>query len=314
MNRQALTNGQALSGEDQDLQKLFATDCPQFAPVNVTSVISAAASDNTVNRTCEGFSSLNVDQDSSIWKRRSFMLKCLGFLGACAASTALVIVFSPLGSGTAFAQVQESLKKVRTATYTVTIASDSKTPLKWQVYLSDSFVCRVEQPNGVYLVFDAAKKRLMEVIPAESKARVTEGLNVPDGFNVIAQLTRSDLKLSNEAPSNQVKNIGPVAAKGFTVKDKQARFTIWVAPNTDLPLLVEKFSAENDPGVTETWAEFQYNVPLQASLFSFEAPEGFKTEVVHAPNRGDAQQTDVQQKPSSTRRDSPNYGFGPGSK
>ena len=242
------------------------------------------------------------------------MLKSLCFLGACAASIALVIVFSPLDSGTAFAQVQESLKKVRTATYTVTIASDSKTPLKWQVYLSESNICRVEQPSGVYLVFDAAKKRLMEVIPAESKTRVTEGLNVPDGFNVIAQLSRSELKLSNEAPSNQVKSIGPVAANGFTVKDKQARFNIWVAPTTDLPLLVEKFSANNDPGVTETWSEFQYNVPLQASLFSFEAPEGFKTEVVHAPKRGDAQQTDGQQKSSSTRRDGPSYGFGPSSK
>ena len=314
MNRQVLTDGQALPGDEQDLQQLFVTDCPQFAPVNATSVISAAASDNTVNRTCERFSSLSIDEGSSLWKRRSFMLKSLGFVGACAASIALTIVFSPLGGSTAFAQVQESLKKVRTAKYAVTISSESKTPMKWQVYLSESNICRVEQPSGIYLVFDAAKKKLMEVSPAESKARVTEGLNVPDGFNVITQLSRSELKLSNESQIDQVKSIGPVAAKGFTVKDKQARFNIWVDPTTDLPLLVEKFSAGIDSSVTETWTDFQYNVPLQASLFSFEAPEGFKTEVVQAPKRGDAQQTDGQQKPSSTRRDGPSYGFGPGSK
>lgn len=225
--------------------------------------------------------------------------------------------FKTLGSfegSAAFAQVQESLKKVRTAKYTVSISSESKTPLTWQVYLSESNVCRVEQPSGVYLVFDAAKKKLMEVNPAESKARVTEGLNVPDGFNVIAQLSRSELKISKESQSDEVKAIGAVAAKGFTVKDNQARFNIWVDPTNDLPLLVEKFSNGNDPGVTETWVDFQYDLPLQDSLFRFDAPEGFKTEIVHAPNGGDAQQTDLPQKPESTRRDGPSYGFGPGSK
>ncbi len=313
MNRQALTNGQALPGDEQDLEQLFVTDCPQFATVIVTSVLAAAASDKKTNQTCERFSSLSVDQGVPTWKRRSFMLKNLGFLGVCVAGIALAIVFSPLGSR-AFAQVQESLKKVRTATYTATISSGNKAPLTWQVYLSEGNICRVEQPSGIFLVFDAANKKLIEVNRAESKARVTEGLNVPDGFNVIAQLSRSELRLSNESQSNHVKSFGSVQAKGFTVKDKQARFNIWVDPTTDLPLLVEKFSAGIDSSVTETWTDFHYNVPLQASLFSFEVPEGFQAEVVQATKRGDAQQTEGQQKPSSTRRDGPSYGFGPSSK
>ena len=96
-------------------------------------------------------------------------------------------------------------------------------------------------------------------------------------------------------------------------KIAQAVVGLWMID--DQPArVVEKFSAGIDSSVTETWTNFQYNVPLQASLFSFEAPEGFKTEVVQAPKRGDAQQTDGQQKSSSTRRDGPSYGFGPSSK
>ena len=238
------------------------------------------------------------------------MLKSIGFLGACAASIALAIVFSPLGNSTALAQVQESLKKVRTATYTVTIAGGSKTPLKWQVYLSGESACRVEQSSGIYLVFDAAKKKLIEVNPTESRVRIAEGLNVPDGFNVIAQLSRSELKLSDESQGDRVKSIGTVKARGFTAEDKQARFNVWIDPTTDLPLFVEKFFQGGEAGVTETWTDFQYNVPLRATLFSLDAPEGFQIEIVRAPKVGNAQQTEDPRKPSTTRRDGPSYGFG----
>ncbi len=238
------------------------------------------------------------------------MLKSFGFLGACAASIALTIVVSPLGSSTALAQVQESLKKVRTATYIVTVSSGDKSPMQWQVYLSEENICRVEQPNGVYLVFDAAKKKLLEVNPQESKVRITEAVNVPDGFNVVAQLTRPELKLSKDSQSDQVKTIGSIQTKGFTLTDKQAHLNVWIDPTTDLPLLVERFPLGSDVSVMETWSEFKYNLPLQSSLFSLDAPQGYQIEVIQALKRGDAKQTEGQSKPASTRRDGPSYGFG----
>lgn len=314
MNRSAPRNGQAHPSDDHDLEQLFAENCPQFAAVNVASLVSENATNTTVNRTCEPFTSPIDSQNNPLWKRRIFMLKSLGVLGACAASIAIAIVFSPVGSTSAFAQVQESLKKVRSASYTVTMSSESKTPMKWQVYLSESNACRLEQPSGVYLVFDAAKKILMEVNPAEKKALITEGLNVPDGFNVIEQLSRSELKLSRESENHKMKSIGSVTAKGFTVKDKQASFNIWVNPINDLPVLIEKFSAGGDPHLMETWSDFDYNVQLDESLFSFKAPEGFKTEFVRAPKNDAKAKTDVQLEPESTRRDGPSYGFGPKSK
>lgn len=314
MNRSAPPNGQALPSEDHDLEQLFAENCPRFEGVNLASLVGREATNKTVNRTCAPFTSPIDSVSNPLWKRRSFMLKSLGVLGGCAASIAMAIVFSPIGSSSAFAQVQESLKSVRSASYTVTISSESKTPLRWRVYLSDSGVCRLEQPSGVYLVFDSAKKKLMEVNPAESKARITEGLNVPEGFNVIAQLSRSELKISPESENHQVKNIGAVTAKGFTVKDKQASFSIWVNPDNDLPVLVEKFSAGNELHLIETWSDFEYNVQLDESLFSFEVPEGYRSEFVRATKNDDTAKTDVQQEPESTRREGPSYGFGPKSK
>lgn len=310
MKHHAITNGQVNPDDEQDLVQLFSNDCSSFSPVNASSIIAAAASTQKTSQTCEPFASFSVDQVIPFWKRRSFMLKSFGFLGACAASIALTIVVSPLGSSTALAQVQESLKKVRTATYIVTVSSGDKSPMQWQVYLSEENICRVEQPNGVYLVFDAAKKKLLEVNPQESKVRITEAVNVPDGFNVVAQLTRPELKLSKDSQSDQVKTIGSIQTKGFTLTDKQAHLNVWIDPTTDLPLLVERFPLGSDVSVMETWSEFKYNLPLQSSLFSLDAPQGYQIEVIQALKRGDAKQTEGQSKPASTRRDGPSYGFG----
>ena len=64
MNRSALRNGQDLPSDDHDLEQLFAENCPRFAAVNVASLVSKKATNNTVNRTCEPFTS-PIDSQSN---------------------------------------------------------------------------------------------------------------------------------------------------------------------------------------------------------------------------------------------------------
>jgi uncharacterized protein DUF2092 len=72
------------------------------------------------------------------------------------------------------------------------------------------------------------------------------------------------------------KTFGKVRAQGFRVKDDTSyELTIWVDPQTRLPVQVEITGKAGDKPFHSTIRDFQLDPKLDESLFSLEAPQGY---------------------------------------
>jgi hypothetical protein len=62
---------------------------------------------------------------------------------------------------------------------------------------------------------------------------------------------------------------------GFRYRERGAEMTIWAAPGTGLPVRVEATTPLMKPKSHVVFSDFRFNVELDESLFSLEAPEGY---------------------------------------
>ncbi len=304
------SNGRAEADEDSELRLLFQQSTPMFARVNVKALIQGAATDArhlaARPRLVESHVNTEVgdvvgERDSrSLSKGKLKMFQRIGVLGACAASVCIALVLGLWENNAVLAQVQDAIRKVRTASYTVTHSTGDKQQIRWEVKLLSDNLCRLEQPNGIYMVFDVKGKRIMEVNPAESKVRITENLPVPDDYNIIATLVHAEVATVEHVAKLPNRTIDGKEATGFVIEENGVRFNVWIDPTTKLPLQMERSGTptlENSPPSTEKWSDFRFDEPLDESLFSFVVPEGFAV--------------DTRQSPAAKQQASPSYGFGP---
>jgi outer membrane lipoprotein-sorting protein len=298
-----------LRDEDADLKEIFRQSRRPFGSVDVDAVIRQAATGADATAIHEKRPTALVGGLRSATLRRTTMLRTVGAICACAASVCLALVFGPWGSGTVLGQVQDALKKVRTASYTVTNAIEGQPAMIWKVKLMGGHSCRVEQPGGVYLVFDVKGKKIMEVNPCESKVRITENLPVPDSYNVLAQLSNLEASAVKDRSRLPNREIGGTQATGFVVETHGDRLNVWVDPATNLPLLIERLYGNSS--AAEQWTEFRFNESLDASQFSMEIPAGFVVESRRAVQPDGASRSTTSEPPTSTRVKTESYGFGP---
>lgn len=209
-----------------------------------------------------------------------------------------------------FTAVQESLKNIRTASYAVTFPAGDKSSLTWKVQVMGERLCRVEQPSGVYLVFDVQGRKVMEVNPGESKVRITENLPVPEDFNVLAQLSNLKASAAKVSPRLPNREISGTQATGFVAEIRGDRLNVWVDPATNLPLLVERTPANGNSSATEQWTDFRFNGSLDPSLFPLDVPVGFSVES-RRMSSPDGAASSTSERPTRTRGKTENYGFGP---
>ncbi len=294
--------------EDADLKDMFRQSHPPFGSVDVDAVIGQAATGADTSAIHEKPPAAVVGGVRSAPIRRTIMLRTVGAICACAASLCLALVFGPWGNNTVLGQVQDALKKVRTASYTVTNATDGQPAMIWKVKLMGEHSCRVEQAGGVYLLFDVKGKKIMEVNPRESKVRITENLPVPDSYNVLAQLSNLEASAANDQPRLPNRVIGGMQATGFVVDTRGDQLKVWVDPATNLPLLIERLRGNSS--ATEQWTDFRFNESFDASEFSLDVPVGFVVEFRRAVQPDGAAHTTKSEPATSTRVKTESYGFG----
>jgi outer membrane lipoprotein-sorting protein len=229
------------------------------------------------------------------------MLSKVGAFGVCAASVCVALVFSLWGGNSVFAQVQSALKKVKTASYTVTMTVGDQPAQTWKVKLLGDTFYRVDQPNGIYLVFDVKGKKIMEVNPGESKVRITENLPVPKDYNILAILTDLKKSAAKAQPGVPNREIGGVMAVGFIIEENGAAYKVWVDSKTNLPLEMRaerKVPVPDGQGdvkeqvVKEHWTDFRFDQQFDESQFTLKAPEGFAVETRQALGRTAAEERD----------------------
>jgi len=323
-------NGEPELDEAVDLELLFRQSSPRFTSVNVDAVLrdvngrsrDVVSGVGAMARQAEPqVGGGGGDGKTSVTQRRATMLKRIGVLGVCAASICLILVFGLSGNVTVWAQVQDALKSVHTASYSVANIIGDQPALTWRVKIMGEQLCRVEQPNGVYLICDVKGKKIMEVNPRESKVRITENLPIAEDHNLLAKLANLKATAAQEHPRVPNREIGGVKAAGFVVQENGIQYNVWVDPSRHLPLEVERVVTESDrpaPTVVERWSDFRFDEPLDQSQFAFEAPKGFAVETRRATGGMNRPQQSTGQpgaRPETTRKtETGSYGFGPDAK
>lgn len=297
-------NGRAEPDDDADLRLLFDRSIPPFSRVDVDRVMKDAmltepvlkVGSNETSRNSQDFVAesgancelktktlggvASVASSETILNRRMIMLKRIGVLGVCAVSVCFVLVFALWSENTVLGQVQDALKKVRTASYVVTQTISDQPPVTWKVKLLDENLGRAESKDR-YVVFDVKAKKMMDVNSAESKVLITEDLDVPKDFNILTKLM--NLKASAAAVQTTVpdREFGGESAKGFVISDQEVQYSVWIDPNTNLPLEMERVPNQGDPNappIVEKWSGFRFDEPLDKALFAFETPQGYSVE------------------------------------
>ena len=232
------------------------------------------------------------------------MLKRMGVLGACAASICVALAFGLWGSSSALAQVQDALRKVQTASYTVAHNTGGNQQITWRVMCIAEDLCRLEQPNGIYLVFDVKGKRVLEVNPNESKVRFTENIPVPKDFNIISKLANVRASAVKNEPGLPNREIGGKETTGFVIEENGVQFNVWIDPATNLPLemerrlpstgqRIESSSTEKWTKLSsmEKWTDFRFDEPMDKALFALEVPEGFAVDTRNSATKEGASES-----------------------
>ncbi len=198
---------------------------------------------------------------------------------AVAAAAALVIFFvSSLsflgGSRVAFADVIEKLREIRPYSCTFTIERHGKRIYSQEV-MRDTLTRRREiMEDGSIRVFDLGQDpvRMLTLYPDKKLAILkiytdSEPMQDPDLLAIIANIQEGD------AEDLGFKEIEGRRAQGFHRPHEINDFTIWVDTETALPLQIDLLHVQRDQRIIMT--EFDFETPLDPSLFSTSAPEGY---------------------------------------
>lgn len=220
-------------------------------------------------------------------------------MGTVAASIGAAIVLGISGGNSVLAKVQDALKNVQTATYSITQSIGDQPAETLQVKLNGRRAYRVDWPNGNYIIFDVPGKRMMEVNPAKSVAAIRENIPIPENFDVLAKLANlkeSAIEVGTKVPDRE---IGGKVVPGFVVDDNGVPYMFWVDPNTNFPFEMELVHSARPqagqngpiaPRIKERFTNFQFGQPLDENLFTFKVPEGFAVETLPRPSTGTIQE------------------------
>jgi len=213
----------------------------------------------------------------------------------------------------AFADVLEQVYKARTVTYKQTFYPGESREFTNQVMIIESGVMRSELPQGNIIIFDYNGGKNLHLMPQQKKAILTYRVGQPRRkglFNYldwVKTLHKKDGKLVGQ------EEIDGHIADVFLIQREFEKITVWVNPQTNLPVRVENISLPHpnkdivmpkmflslgdfggdasitrgimigsNSGIQEkmtiVMSDFQWDVDLDESLFDLEPPEGYSLE------------------------------------
>jgi hypothetical protein len=203
------------------------------------------------------------------WRRaRQFI--ATGVL-AVSVVVAAIWLFSTIeiGSALAFSEVQEAVAAKQTIRYRVLNPNDSVSEITY----SGNRI-RNEQPNdpmGTISIADFEKGVMMLIWPR----RVTAVISPIYGTDELKQFEAFRAMLRNVSESSQKRlpdrEVDGRPVNEFLVRKDDRDYTISVDPKTKLPIRI-RIGEGKDRMV---FTDFQFDVPVDESLFRMEAPDGY---------------------------------------
>jgi outer membrane lipoprotein-sorting protein len=195
--------------------------------------------------------------------------------------TAALIAVQQYGSSMyrtipAYTDVLGNARKYKTVTWKVTIPD--KATITQNMALEPYYV-RIVLPGGKVWLLDRHERKVILMNPAKKTAKITFIEDQPPDMYETLSNFKNMSQLSAEYIGQR--QIGETQAIGFRASIGHDQATVWVDPQTQLPLLIE-FSGTNECGQTEPeliWSDIVFDVELDESLFKFDL-KGYEVEEV----------------------------------
>ena len=282
---------------DSDLRALFDRAAPPITHVDVDQLLAVAATSRSpwpspIARDRASDSGSFETSTNPNRRRLIVTAKITASVLFLTGIVSTVLLLNVAGTNSVLADVQKALKKVRSATYTVTQTVGDKPSETTRVMLLGN-LARAERPDGTIFLADSKQKKMVQLIPSQSKAIITEGLPVPKNFSVLERLSILHRSAAEVQPGVPERDFNGKKISGFVVDTDGGKYSVWVDPEIKLPLRMERTARiknSDEHGVLreqlskEVWSDFVFNRKLDKSLFNLTPPKGYKVEVRTAKN------------------------------
>jgi len=186
------------------------------------------------------------------------------------------------GAGTAFAQVVEQLQNAQTLVYSlVTVTGQDEMPtVRTDIAFKEPGALRTATADGYVTVIeatDAGVKGISIVPPMKQYLEFEFSFaDLPDnpetGPYVSVEKLRALPAQADETLGR--KEIDGRTLEGFRVTEDDATITVWIDPKTQ-ELARAELTFANAPGMNMIMTDFQFDVPLDDSLFDMAPPAGY---------------------------------------
>jgi outer membrane lipoprotein-sorting protein len=273
-----------MTRDDRDLHTLFHAAAPPARPVDVDALFAAA-----------GRRADSTETSRSPWKRSvsmSLRITAGVLVAASVAGVATLLVPRESAANVSLAEVQATVNKTQTMTckcFEQKVPPAKQADGPGRILIRGPNIVRFEQADGSYTVTDFSRHKSLLVDPAKKSARVLEGFTPPGGVQI-----QSFYDLFRSIASRPVKTLPPrlIGGKmcvGFVVRNPmegapglpqspKAEITVWVDPETKLPLRIDTVTREDGVTSTQIMSGIVFDRPLDPALFVLTPPEGYKVE------------------------------------
>jgi hypothetical protein len=216
-----------------------------------------------------------------IWR---FLMKPSG--RAVAASVVILVgvvaLWAVLGRGAsvAFADILQQLREVHTVKYketlTCSMTGEPPSTSTSEVLVADRYGSRVTSSSGFIRISDLTPGRSLTLIPEKKSAWFMSGTGRGESEkpNLLDRVLKLD---AQQAKAIGQKDFDGRLTDGFRVDGEGYIITFWIEPRTHLPVQVEEATRPGfTPLINRVMTDFQWNVPVDASLFNMTVPAGYE--------------------------------------
>jgi len=189
-------------------------------------------------------------------------------------------LFTGNGAGKVYARMVDQLHNAGTLTYSqVSVTGVESMPtVRMEVAFKEPGYLRTATADGYVTVIDSTENRFrgISLVPSAKSYIAFDASNMPDGSGAGPWASLEKLQALPTQADELLgrKQIDGRSLEGFRVREGDTTTTVWIDPATDTLVRAEMEFA-NAPGMNVILSDFQFDIPLDDSLFSLEPPAGF---------------------------------------
>jgi outer membrane lipoprotein-sorting protein len=224
---------------------------------------------------------LTRSQHTWRWIMRSPVSRVAAAVIFAFAIAGVALWFNGSGAAPSFADFVKPILTAKTAKFKLEYEAEGQPAQKMRVTFLAPNRLRQDLPGGFVNISDFDKGKMVGLDPKNKRMTVFSLTNMPKDklpANFFSQL-QSQVIDAEKKPDAKRESLGEkeIAGRrtvGYRISSAAQVLTIWGDPQTGLPVRIES-KIDLIPKVKTTWTEFEFDVPVDPSLFRLEPPAGY---------------------------------------